>query len=134
MITYDSFVFVDVLEYVLRDEEEILVNKHLRVQIAKIPIMLRSSTCNLYNCTPQERIELGEGIEDPGGYFIINGNERVLIGQLRNAYNRSICFRNKFSEPLTCDMRSMSEETGHSVLIQLRLNDSPISQKRNIKN
>ncbi len=30
-------------------------------------------------------------------------------------------------------MRSMSEETGHSVLIQLRLNDSPISQKRNIK-
>ncbi len=55
--------------------------------------MLRSSTCNLYNCTPQERIELGEGIEDPGGYFIINGNERVLIGQLRNAYNRSICFR-----------------------------------------
>ncbi len=54
---------------------------------------------------------------------------RVLIGQLRNAYNRSICFRNKFSEPLTCDMRSMSEETGHSVLIQLRLNDSPISQK-----
>ncbi len=38
-----------------------------------------------------------------------------------------------FSEPLTCDMRSMSEETGHSVLIQLRLNDSPISQKRNIK-
>ncbi len=59
MITYDSFVFVDVLEYVLRDEEEILVNKHLRVQIAKIPIMLRSSTCNLYNCTPQERIELG---------------------------------------------------------------------------
>ena len=133
MITYDSFVFVDVLEYVLRDEEEILVNKHLRVQIAKIPIMLRSSTCNLYNCTPQERIELGEGIEDPGGYFIINGNERVLIGQLRNAYNRSICFRNKFSEPLTCDMRSMSEETGHSVLIQLRLNDSPISQKRNLK-
>ncbi len=29
--------------------------------------MLRSSTCNLYNCTPQERIELGEGIEEPGG-------------------------------------------------------------------
>ncbi len=58
MITYDSFVFVDVLEYVLRDEEEILVNKHLRVQIAKIPIMLRSSTCNLYNCTPQEELNL----------------------------------------------------------------------------
>ncbi len=33
--------------------------------------MLRSSTCNLYNCTPQERIELGEGIEMiPGGYLL----------------------------------------------------------------
>ncbi len=102
----------------LRDEEEILVNKHLRVQIAKIPHYVKIKYMHLYNCTPQERIELGEGIEDPGGYFIINGNERVLIGQLRNAYNRSICFRNKFSEPLTCDMRSMSEETGHSVLIR----------------
>lgn len=143
MITYDSVVFVDVLEYVMRPkmvtkltkkngikkekeeekkDEEILINKHLRIPIARIPIMLRSSTCNLYDCTPQERIELGEGIEDPGGYFIINGNERVLIGQLRNAYNRSICFRNKPSEPLICEMRSMSEETGHSVLIQLRLN------------
>jgi DNA-directed RNA polymerase II subunit RPB2 len=93
--------------------------------------MLRSSTCNLYDCTPDERIELGEGIEDPGGYFIVNGNERVLIGQLRNAYNRSICFRNKPADPLTCDMRSMSEETGHSVLIQLKLNVT--SQKRNAK-
>ncbi len=45
--------------------------------------MLRSMYSAIYiNCTPQERIELGGSIEDPGGYFIINGNERVLIGQL----------------------------------------------------
>ncbi len=38
MITYDSFVFVDVLEYVLRDEEgNIGKQTLLRVQIAKIP-------------------------------------------------------------------------------------------------
>ncbi len=71
MITYDSFVFVDVLEYVLRDAEEILVNKHLRVQIAKIPIMLRSSTCNLYNCTPQERMNLEKVLKNPGGWILI---------------------------------------------------------------
>lgn len=129
MLTYDSVIFVDVLEYVFEGDSEILINKHLRIPIARFPIMVGSSTCNLYNCTPEEKIKLGETIKDPGGYFIINGNERVLIGQLRNAYNRSICYRNKSFEPLLCEIRSMSEETGHSVLVQLKLNNPNVKKR-----
>ncbi len=78
MITYDSFVFVDVLEYVLRDEEEILVNKQFESSDSQNSNYVKIKYMQFNNCTPQERIELGEGIEDPGGYFIINGNERGI--------------------------------------------------------
>ncbi len=60
MITYDSFVFVDVLEYVYVMKRNI-GKQTFESSDSQIPIMLRCSTCNLYNCTPQERIELGEG-------------------------------------------------------------------------
>src|SRR3989338_6146492 len=48
-------------------------------QIGKIPIMLRSKYCHLYKLSEEELIEHGEDPTDPGGYFIINGNERVII-------------------------------------------------------
>lgn len=47
--------------------------------IGRLPIMLRSNYCHLNKKTHEELIEMGEDPEDPGGYFIINGNERVLI-------------------------------------------------------
>ncbi|CCV02567.1 DNA-directed RNA polymerase II subunit RPB2 [Armadillidium vulgare iridescent virus] len=125
-ITYEANVLVDITEWALppvrANIEPVFITKHHKVPIAKIPIMVGSLACNLFNCTQEERVKLGEGKKDPGGYFIINGNEKALIGQMRNTYNRSICFQNKQDEPLTCDMRSMSEETGHSVFVQLKLN------------
>lgn len=48
-------------------------------QIGRIPIMLRSKYCHLYKLSEDELIEHGEDPTDPGGYFIINGNERVII-------------------------------------------------------
>ncbi len=71
--------------------------------------MLRSSTCNLYIVLHKKELNLEKGIEDPGGYFIINGNERVLIGHYVMLIIEVFVLENKFSEPLTCDMRSMSE-------------------------
>lgn len=48
-------------------------------QIGKLPIMLRSKLCHLNGLKRGELIEKGEDPTDPGGYFILNGNERVLI-------------------------------------------------------
>ncbi|GHV49401.1 DNA-directed RNA polymerase subunit B [Spirochaetia bacterium] len=119
LLTYDTVLYTDILEY----NNNILTNIHYRIPIAKIPVMIKSNLCNLYSKTNDECINLGETIDDPGGYFIINGNERVLVGQMRNAYNRYICYQVKETDSLICEMRSMSEETGHSILIQLKLND-----------
>ncbi len=49
------------------------------VHLGNMPIMLKSEFCYLKNKTRAELIDMGEDPSDPGGYFIINGTERVLI-------------------------------------------------------
>ncbi|MFQ6135953.1 MAG: DNA-directed RNA polymerase subunit B'' [Candidatus Hydrothermarchaeales archaeon] len=49
------------------------------VTIGMLPTMLRSKICNLYGLSREELIEAGEDPLDPGGYFIVNGSERVLV-------------------------------------------------------
>ncbi len=50
-----------------------------KVQIARMPIMLKSEKCVLNGKTKEELIALGEDPDEPGGYFIINGTERVVV-------------------------------------------------------
>lgn len=127
-LNYDSPIFVDIKEEYesLTDDTPPEINIHKRVKIGRIPIMLRSEKCNLTNCTIEERIKNGECKHDSGGYFIIKGKERVLVGQLRGIYNQPIVKLQKEKSgekkyKYICDVRSMSEETGHSVLTQVKI-------------
>ncbi len=49
------------------------------VEIGKIPIMVGSSVCNTHGLSHEQLIENYNDPRDPGGYFIIGGNERVMI-------------------------------------------------------
>ena len=49
------------------------------VEIGVMPIMLRSKTCNLYGLSDADLQKHGEDPLDPGGYFITNGTERVIM-------------------------------------------------------
>src|SRR3972149_390257 len=49
------------------------------VEIGKIPIMVRSKVCNTYGMSREQLIETYHDPLDPGGYFIIKGNERVMV-------------------------------------------------------
>ena len=49
------------------------------VEIGRIPIIVKSDVCNLHNLTKDQLIEEYIDPKDPGGYFIINGNERVIV-------------------------------------------------------
>jgi DNA-directed RNA polymerase II subunit RPB2 len=87
--------------------------------------MLLSDVCHLRRFTPQENEKLnGHSKADKGGYFIINGKERVLIGQVRKAYNKPLCFIKSTSQKedlLICEMRSMCDETFHSTAVQVKM-------------
>ncbi|MCG3219510.1 MAG: DNA-directed RNA polymerase subunit B'', partial [Candidatus Heimdallarchaeota archaeon] len=60
----------------------------LEVFIGYLPIMLKSNKCPLSQMNYQELIRAGEDPKDPGGYFIVNGSERVLVTQEDLAPNR----------------------------------------------
>ena len=60
------------------------------VHIGDIPVMIRSNACILHNFPSQKLIEHGEDPKDPGGYFIINGSERVIVGLEDLSYNKII--------------------------------------------
>ncbi len=49
------------------------------VFIGEIPVMVKSKLCYLSGMSHDELIDNGEDPDDPGGYFIINGSERVLV-------------------------------------------------------
>jgi DNA-directed RNA polymerase II subunit RPB2 len=58
-----------------------------RVFIGKLPVMLRSELCHLRNQSDEMLFGFNECPYDQGGYFVINGSEKVLIAQERSAAN-----------------------------------------------
>ncbi len=49
------------------------------VEIGRMPIIVKSDVCNLNNLDKDQLVEEYIDPKDPGGYFIINGNERVIV-------------------------------------------------------
>ena len=53
----------------------------------RIPILLRSKLCATHNAPPSLLYEMGECRNDQGGYFIVDGAEKVLITRQEQAFN-----------------------------------------------
>lgn len=113
--TYATQVYVS-----LKEKQGDRETFYPHVQLCSIPVMLRSSVCIL---SDQDAVKLGECSMDPGGYFIINGVERVLVAQRRDNYNHCQVYADTGSGAgvLRTEMRSMSDDTNHSVLVQASL-------------
>ena len=82
------------------------------VYIGKIPIMVRSKLCVLSQMQGICEENKNECIYDFGGYFIVNGNEKVLISQDRINENKVLVFHpNNNAEGLYAEIRSMCDST-----------------------
>src|SRR3989338_3545395 len=73
-ITYSAPTYIEVSAHINGVQRE-----SFTTQIGNLPIMLKSKWCHLYKLNRDELIEKGEDPDEPGGYFIINGTEKVLI-------------------------------------------------------
>jgi len=73
-LTYAAPIYLEVSAYV-----DDIQRENFTTMIGKLPIMLKSKYCNLYGLKKEDLVIRGEDPNEPGGYFIINGNERVLI-------------------------------------------------------
>ena len=96
--TYASSMTVDVnIKYIVRSGAELestqIFYKTLpNIHIGKLPIMLKSNICVLNQYKHFENVQTGECKFDAGGYFIINGSEKTVLGQERAAENKVYCF------------------------------------------
>ena len=96
--TYASATTIDInIKYIVRngpnlENTQTFYKTVPKVQIGKLPIMLKSNICVLNQYKHFENTETGECKFDTGGYFIINGSEKTVLGQERAAENRVYCF------------------------------------------
>lgn len=94
-----------------RDPEDNGDDQEVRVFIGKLPVMLKSKICTLRNRSEQELYAFQECPFDQGGYFIINGSEKVLIAQERSAANIVQVFKKKgTATPVVAEIRSAIEK------------------------
>ena len=101
--TYASTMTVDInIDYIVRNTESMdnpkTISKILpKINIGKMPIMLRSSICVLSQQDILNTANSNECSMDAGGYFIIEGSEKTVLGQERAAENKVYCFGSKNS-------------------------------------
>jgi len=99
--TYASKTTVDLyLEIHVRstDTNELNVSEIMipAIKFVDLPIMLKSSNCILQQYTQQNHsLPTGECPKDCGGYYIIKGSEKTVLGQERAAENRIYIFQGK---------------------------------------
>ncbi len=74
-LSYASPIYLD-----MTIEEEGMSREATRQHIGDLPVMVKSDLCQLSKMTKEQLINASEDPNDPGGYFIINGSERVIVG------------------------------------------------------
>jgi len=96
--TYASMMTIDLnIKYIVRTGNNLENSQTFykilpKIHIGKLPIMLKSSVCVLNQYQHIDENKSGECKFDAGGYFIINGSEKTVLGQERAAENRVYCF------------------------------------------
>ena len=99
--TYNSTMTIDlnieITQYLDKEMKKKEVKKKVlnKIHIGKMPIMIKSDLCVLKQYNHLNSKITGECSFDAGGYFIINGSEKVVIPQERAAENNIQIFKIK---------------------------------------
>ena len=87
-LTYQTNIYVDIDINITDVVDKKVHSFHFKsIPIGAIPIMLHSDACILHNQNKDVVRKLGECIYDKGGYFIIDGKEKVIVSQERITNN-----------------------------------------------
>ena len=95
-LTYETHLFTNVLVRITNDKGVVKDVEFKNIAIGGIPIMLHSDICLLKNNGSDILKLMGECPYDTGGYFIIDGKEKVIIAQENIVTNK--LFTNKITD------------------------------------
>jgi len=120
-LTYKSFLYLEMA--IIQNGEEI---DRKVANIGQLPIMVKSKKCNLYGLSDDELIEKGEDPTDPGGYFIINGSERVLMTLEDLAPNKIFVeYEERYGDKIEV-AKVFSQRRGYRALVVVERNKNSI--------
>jgi DNA-directed RNA polymerase subunit B len=114
-LTYAAPVYVNIVLV----EDGIKSASPEPILLCEIPVMVRSIKDPTSVMDEKALREIGEDPRDPGGYFIVNGAERILVAQEDLAPNRVIVDYAKEGLNVTHMAKVVSATTGYRVPIIL---------------
>ena len=100
------------------------------IHVGDMPVMVKSNACILHNFSRQKLIEHGEDAHDPGGYFIINGSERVIVGLEDLSYNKIIVEKDTIGGNLIFKSKVYSSIVGYRAKLELILKNDGLIVSR----
>jgi DNA-directed RNA polymerase subunit B" len=116
-LTYAAPIMLELTLVQGEDRQEPVVTT-----IGQLPIMVGSASCNLAGMSDEERIVHGEDPFDPGGYFIVNGTERVLMTLEDLASNKIMTeFTERYNERIYV-AKVFSQFRGYRALVVVERN------------
>jgi DNA-directed RNA polymerase subunit B len=113
-LTYASPIM---LECSIVEDGKILESRF--IHIGDMPVMVKSNACILHNMPEHKLIELAEDPRDPGGYFVINGSERVIVGLEDLSYNKIIVDMEEATGTLLYKAKVYSSIVGYRAKLEL---------------
>jgi len=118
-MSYSTTLHMDitVIYTIKKDGEVQTIESNLeKIYFGKFPIMLNSDLCILNKLDKNTKFNMGECKNDKGGYFIIDGKEKVLISQEKFADNM-FYIREDYNEIYShsAEIRSVSEDASKPI-------------------
>lgn len=109
--TYKSAIFCNIaVRYKNNETGDVTIRNFEKIDIGSIPIMIHSKRCVLRGLDDVKLSELGECPYDQGGYFIINGKEKVIISQEIKVNNVIYINSSPDTSLLAATIKSVSSE------------------------
>jgi DNA-directed RNA polymerase subunit B" len=116
-ITYSAPVFMEMRIVEGGDEEEERVLDESETKVGRMPIMVGSSKCNIEGFSDEDLVAIGEDPADPGGYFIVNGSERVLMTSEDLAPNKILAeYDSRYGDEIQV-AKTFSQRRGYRALV-----------------
>ena len=114
-LTYSVPIYLEMCAEAKSPDHEL--SEPVEVLIGDLPVMLKSVTCTLSKKDDDELIRLGEDPNDPGGYFIVNGTEKVIVAIEDLAPNRILVEHDERTE--SCVAKVFSTRQGFRSLVKI---------------
>jgi len=93
--TLESPLYVDIIHSVNGKMKKI----YKKILFGYIPVMTMSCLCNTTDLTDEEKYKVRECLYSKGGYFVINGGNKIVVFQERSTFNQINVFKNRKKIP-----------------------------------